>query len=135
MMTPKQALEADNKNRPANERIPIKQGRGRLSREAIERIKHLVANEGYVVKGYEVSAPSTAQPDKPKQVVKVKATSDKVVSDFVILWDERQHKAVTPAGRVYGMREVCNTCRVSLVQCHCGKPTILGDIKVSIKRK
>lgn len=32
-----------------------------------------------------------------------------------------------------GMRECCNNCSVSLVQCHCGAPVYLGDRRVYIE--
>lgn len=122
MMTPKEALLKDGT-------IPVKGGRGRLSREAIERCKYLVAN-GWKIKGYD-SAPSKSTAE-PVEVKRVPATNVKVVSDFVIFYERDSYRAVTPSGKVYGMAEVCNNCRVSLVQCHCGNPTILGDISVRI---
>lgn len=123
MMTPKEALAKDG-------RVPVSMGRGRLSREAIARCKELVA-EGWVIKGYALdnSPKSVAE---PVAVKKVPASNEKVVQEFTILYDESAYKAVTADGKEYGMREVCNTCRVSLVQNMCPAPTILGDISVSI---
>ena len=73
-----------------------------------------------------------------KPVIRVKrdpklANGEKVIQDFVVFYERDAYKAVAGNGKVYGMAEVCNNCRVSLVQCHCGKPTILGDITVTIK--
>lgn len=126
MMTPKQALEKDGT-------IPVKQGRGRLSADAVERCKWLVANKGWSIKGYSVSD-TVATPDKPteKVVKKVAVNNEKVIQDFVILFDERMFKAIGVDKKEWGMREVCNSCRVSLVQCHCDNPTILGGISVKI---
>ncbi len=135
MMTPKEALLKDGT-------IPVKEGRGRLSREAIERCKELVS-QGWAIKGYEVAAvkpsSSTAAPVAPV-VNKVKAANGvKEVLDFTILWPEANYKAVNALtgkvlgdGKFGGMREVCNTCRVSLVQNQCEHPTILGGIPVKI---
>lgn len=128
MMTPKQALIKDGK-------VPVKEGRGRLSREGDSRCREL-ASQGWSIKGYEVSqgAPNpTAEIPLPGPTVKkVKVVNEKVVQEFVILYDERQYKAINTDKKEVGMREVCNTCRVSLVQCHCGHPTILGGIAVTI---
>lgn len=57
----------------------------------------------------------------------------KVVREYTILYDEKAYKAVSNDGKEYGMREVCNTCRVSLVQNSCMSPTILGNIPVTIR--
>lgn len=37
--------------------------------------------------------------------------------------------------REVSLREVCNTCRVSLVNHMCENPTVLGDIVVKIERR
>lgn len=121
MMTPKEALAKDG--------FPVSMGRGRLSREAIARCKELVA-QGWVIKGYETTTKSATEPVAVKKVA-VKS-SEKVVQEYVILYDERMYKAVASDGKEYGMREVCNNCMVSLVQNHCSNPTILGGIAVTI---
>lgn len=61
---------------------------------------------------------------------------------FDYLYSEEDHVAVENAGkkRKRSMREACQNCRVSLVQCHCGDPTIVAEdgtrsVKVTIKRK
>jgi len=56
----------------------------------------------------------------------------KEVKDFTIFWPDDSFKAVGTDKKVWGMREVCNTCRVSLVQNQCENPTILGGIAVKI---
>jgi hypothetical protein len=131
MLTPKEALAKDG-------RIPVKNGRGRLSADAVKRIHELVA-EGWQIKGYAVEKPSaTPVPDAAPVVKRVAVANEKVVQDFTILYDERLYHALDaetkkPLGGKYGgMREVCGPCGVSLVQCHCGSPTILGDRKVVI---
>ena len=125
-MTPKEALIKDGT-------IAIKAGRGRLSREAIERCKWLVANKGWNIKGYEITPNKSDSPTTAEPVVnKVKASNVQEVKDFTIFWPEASYKAVGTDKKIWSMREVCNTCRVSLVQCQCSAPTILGGIPVRI---
>lgn len=123
MMTPKQAIIKDG-------RIPVKEGRGRLSREADARCRELAA-EGWVIKGYTVGN-AVANSSTPPVVTKTAVTNEKVIADFTIVYAEKSYKAVGNDGKTYGMRECCNNCRVSLVQNHCANPTILGDIPVKI---
>lgn len=141
MMTPKEALVKDNMTRPESERIPVKEGRGRMSREAVDRIKFLVS-QGWDIKGYEAvrsivtaGAPAVTKQTSaaPVEVKRVAAANVKEVKEFTIFFPEDQYKAVSKSGKEYGMREVCNKCRVSLVQNSCMFPTILGDIAVEIK--
>lgn len=136
MMTPKQALEKDGT-------IPVKQGKGRLSREAVDRCKVLAA-QGWSIKGYEVVSSkektSSSTPAAPVVVKKAAPANAKVISDFVIFWPEETYKAVDKDKKVLpgkwgGMREVCNTCKVSLVQCHCDYPTVHNNKPVSIVRR
>lgn len=140
MMTPKEALIKDNATRPESERIPVKEGRGRMSRTAVERIHWLISTKGWAIKGYEAVKPSkpvASNPTAPSEPVKVKrvpVTGVKEVQDFVIFFPEESFKA-QGKDRVWSMRECCNNCRVSLVQCHCEDPVILGGIKVSILPK
>ncbi len=130
-MSPKEALIKDG-------RIPVKAGRGRLSREADARVRELVA-QGWSVKGYEAntSTKSVVTPGAPaaqveSSVKKIVQTNEKVIQEFTLLYDERAYDAKDATGKVWSMRNVCNNCRVSLVQCHCGNPSIFGDIGVTI---
>lgn len=126
--SPKEALDIDGK-------VPVKLGKGRMSAAAIARIHELV-NEGYSIKGY-AAAPTSKSTDKAiaaPVVQRVAPVNVKTVAEFVIFWPLEEFKAVGADKRVWSMKECCNTCRVSLVQCHCGNPTILGDIPVSIVR-
>lgn len=140
-MTPKQALAKWNAANPT-EPIKFSEGRGRLSREAVAKCMELVASGEYQIQGY--VANTTKSVDKKVNaetrtdevtVKKVVQTNEKVIQEFVILYDERAYVAVDAKGKPWGMRNVCNNCRVSLVQCHCGKPTIFGDIGVTIVAK
>lgn len=116
-------------------RVAVKQGRGRMSKAAVDRITELV-NEGYRVKGYAAnsSTANKATPDEPVEVKRVSVNNNEI-AEFVILWDLDEYKAIDENGKEWGMREICNNCMVSLVQCHCHNSTILGDIRVSIVRR
>lgn len=117
---PKEALALDGV-------VPVKAGKGRISLAADARCRELAA-QGYRIKGYETTNTATAK----VEVKKVVSTNEKIISDFVILYPRDMYKAVAADGKVYGMAECCNNCRVSLVQNHCDNPTILGDIAVKI---
>lgn len=130
--SPKEALDAD-----PNWTKPVKLGRGRMPTGGDAHCKELAA-KGYRIKGYQIAsstpAPAGVTPAAPV-VNKVAANGVKEVKDFVIFWPEETYKAVGKDKKVWGMREACNTCRVSLVQCHCPNPTILDNIPVTITRK
>lgn len=125
MLTPKEALEKDGK-------IVVKSGRGRMSREAVMRCKELAAL-GWNIKGYTVVKAKPVKEKTPKAVASVPRTpgNQKVIADYVIFYEESEFKAMNGKTE-YSMRECCNACMVSLVQCHCGSPTIRGDIAISI---
>lgn len=127
MMTPKEALIKDGT-------VLVKEGRGRLSREANERCAWLVANKGWNIKGYAIKANTSKSitPSAP-MVEKTIVNNEKVIADFTYTYAEELWTAVDSSGKVWGMREVCNNCRVSLVQNHCENPVILGNVKVTIK--
>ena len=131
-MTPKEALIKDGK-------VPVKAGRGRLSREAKARLEELVA-EGWKIDDYSVkTSPATAKDTKPVVVQKPKATG-KVIEEYVIFWDEHEYKALDSNNKERSMREACNNCHVSLVQNHCDNPTIVrqdgaGNVAVRIVRR
>lgn len=71
--------------------------------------------------------------NKSVAVKSVNGPAEKVVSEFTILYHKDAYHAIgLEDGKRYGMAEVCNTCRVSLVQNMCEHPTILGGIAVKI---
>jgi hypothetical protein len=72
------------------------------------------------------------KPAAPVEVKRVAGNGADVVKEFTIFWPEESFKAVGLDKKEHGMREVCNTCRVSLVQNQCANPTILGGIRVNI---
>jgi hypothetical protein len=135
-MTPKQALAKYNEQNPTKA-IAFSEGRGRLSRDAVAKCTEL-AGQGWSIAGYVVtesnkSVVSPGQPTVTPVVKKVAPANEKIVQDFTILYDEKAYTAVDNMGKKWSMRNVCNNCRVSMVQCHCGHPTIFGDIAVTIK--
>ena len=130
--SPKEALDAD-----PNWPTPVKLGRGRMPQGGDAHCRALAA-AGYRIKGYDVTAAtktatsSSITPAEPV-VRKVTAANVKEVKEYTILWPEDSFKAVgVKDKKEWGMREVCNTCRVSLVQNQCENPTILGNIPVKI---
>lgn len=129
--TPKEALDAD-----PNWTIPVKLGRGRMPAGGDAHCRTLAA-AGYRIRGYDVTpakvvSTSTVAPSEPV-VRKVAAAGIKEIREFTILWPEDSFKAVgVKDKKEWGMREVCNLCRVSLVQNQCENPTILGNIPVKI---
>lgn len=131
MMTPKEALIKDG-------RIPVKEGRGRLSREAVARLHELV-REGWQISGYSVEAKADV-PKAEAKVVKAANTGEKVISEIHYTYPENEWKALDADGKVLGgkymgMREVCSNCRVSLVAHNCESPRILGNKPVFLVRR
>jgi hypothetical protein len=53
--------------------------------------------------------------------------------DIPYRYDLKMYHAIAADGRKFTLREVCNNCKVSMVQCTCDNPTILGDIHVTIR--
>lgn len=94
-------------------------------------------------KGKVVSSPvtKTGNHTKVRVVRDPNLTNEKVIHDIHYTYPESDYEAFNavtgkPLGGKYGgMREVCNTCRVSLVAHGCQNPTILGDIRVVIKAR
>lgn len=74
-----------------------------------------------------------SEPEVGPAVARVqRSEDDENYGDIIYSYPESSYRAVGKDGKEWGMREVCNTCHVSLVQCHCGNPTILGYIPVTI---
>ncbi len=137
MMTPKQALRKFNQTADPADVIEFSEGRGRLSRKAVDKCMEL-SGKGWHIAGYVVQAAAPAVKGSPTSTVapvvkKVPVAAVTPVQDFVILHPENMFQAIGPKKKVYGMREACNNCGVSLVQCNCASPTILGHIRVSIE--
>lgn len=109
--------------------------RGRFSREGKAALIEAVAN-GVVFDDWPKEEITVVHKGKS---VDVKAAVEKPIdSEYLFpsefLYPETDYRAM--AGKTeYGMREVCNNCRVSLVMCSCGSPTILGSIVVTIERR
>jgi hypothetical protein len=106
---PKDALIKDG--------FPVKAGKGRLSRDAIERVKELAAS-GWNIDGYSIT--HTAE----SKVVKEKTGNDKNIADLFMPYPKNLFKAVLPNGDIVGMPSICVNCRVSLSGCGCGAPRV-----------
>lgn len=70
--------------------------------------------------------------DKPEPVTPVNSL---YVSPSDFRYPEAEYKAVGTDGKTYGMRECCNTCRVSLTNHACNTPTIHGNMVVHIRER
>lgn len=104
--------------------------RGRLSIDAINRLKELAAS-GWDIDGYSVTrtAPTVGKPTAPV-VEKVKADPNTIPD----VPDESRPEKDWQAYRKFGleqvevgMRTVCNVCGSSLSYCHCPKPVVWVD--------
>ena len=104
--------------------------RGRISRENNEWLDAEIAAGRISISD---NAPKRVIADKSsKPAPKVEKADPNRIADIVILYPKDEYHAKGGDGKVYGMAEVCNTCRVSLVQNMCENPTILGNIPVRI---
>lgn len=118
MMKPKEALVKDGFLPAGADRK-----RGRLSLDAIERLKDL-ASAGWEIEGYEV----TDTPDATGAAVvdKVKTDPNAIADLPPMTRDENTTAAFTINGEV-GMRTVCQNCRASLTYCPCPHPQVWLD--------
>ena len=98
--------------------------RGRLSGEAIAKCKALAA-EGWDIEGYTVSQSST--PTAPVVEKTPVANGEKVIHDIVMRFplDTPAHAFIDGKRVKVSMREACGNCRVSLVCCTCGAPSVV----------
>lgn len=113
--------------------------RGRRSRANTEWLDAQVA-KGTKFSDYpKGSVPVPAKPvvEKPKSDGTSKASQgkEKVIADYVVFYDINTMECVEPNGTTHSLAECCNNCRVSLVQCHCGAPSIYNNIPVTIRVK
>lgn len=111
-MKPKVALVKDGFLPPGSENK-----RGRLSADAIARLKELAAG-GMSIEGYSVSSDNTVE--------KVAVDPNKVYDIPNESRPEDSWTAHTTEGPV-GMRTICNLCHGSLNYCHCPHPRIWVD--------
>jgi hypothetical protein len=113
-------------------------GRGRISNDNHAWLKQQYDNGVRFTDWPKGEVISSTGPDE-KPVIRVKRdpklSTEKVVREYTILYDRDAYVAVSTDGKEYGMAEVCNNCRVSLVQNVCENPVILGDVKVSIRAR
>lgn len=105
--------------------------RGRLSREAKAALERAIADG---MKFSDISSNSTGE---IKKVVPNSEFTD-YTPPSQYRYPEHAYEAIAREnGKTvrYGMREVCNNCRVSLVGHRCDSPTILYNIPVTIRPK
>ena len=110
--------------------------RGRMSREANEACDKAEA-EGTKFADSRTARPSTPTGDAPATPVRVDPRDSLYVSPSDFRFPESEYRAVAHIDgkrKVFGMRECCNTCRVSLTNHACASPSIHGDIAVTIER-
>ena len=117
--------------------LAIAGARGKFSNAAKEAIAK-AESEG--MKFSDSTGPTKdAGPQRSAPQTKTAATPPAGVSDYIFPSDfrfpEGEYKAVGSDGKTYGMREVCNNCRVSLVNHMCDSPVIYGDVTVHIRGK
>lgn len=83
------------------------------------------------------SGPSITKAEKPAEV-KTEPGMTPYLTPSEYRYPEAEYRAVTFVDgkrKEVGMRECCNTCRVSLVGHMCENPTIHGNIAVRIERR
>lgn len=97
--------------------------RGRLSLDAINRLKELAA-KGWPIEGYSVTKPTADS--EPVKVEKVSVDANRVFDVPEESRPEKDWQGFTPDGEV-GMRTVCNTCKCSLSYCPCPMPRVWID--------
>lgn len=113
-----------------------KPGRGKFSNAAKEALSKAEA-EG--MKFSDTGAPVAKSGPEITKAEKPAGNSDSTTSPYIFPSDfrypEGEYKAVGTDGKTYGMREVCNTCRVSLTNHMCNSPTIHGNMVVNIRER
>lgn len=77
------------------------------------------------------SKATVSRPEKPPEPPSPSESPYLYPSDF--RFPEKEYEAVGPDGRVYGMRECCNTCMASLTNHGCDAPTIHDNVPVHIR--
>lgn len=110
--------------------------------EAITRGRISLANHAWLKEQYDNGVRFSDWPkgevqtnsDNEVRVIK-KAEPIDNYAEVIYTYPEHMYRAIGTDNKEWGMREVCNNCRVSLVQNHCENPVILGDIKVRILAK
>lgn len=95
---------------------------------------------GWDIEGYSTEKSSTGE----IQVKTEKSSPQQIISEFTILWPEEDFVAVElVSGKKRSMREACNYCMRSMVQCQCDQfgriPAIVstngtGPVQVKIEK-
>ena len=121
--------------------LAIAGARGKFSKDAVAAIDKARA-EGMVFSDdnapVRTARPATVTDTTTESVTRIPSASESAYlfpSDF--RFPEGEYRAVAHIDgkrKVFGMREVCNNCRVSLVMCACANPTIYGNVVVKLER-
>jgi len=107
--------------------------RGRISRDNHEWLDKEIAANRIRITGVTVVKSETAKGEKRVSVKSPSTQTEKHIADIYIPRPKHEYTAIgIEDNKVYGMAEVCNVCRVSLVQCVHDFPTILGGIQVKV---
>jgi hypothetical protein len=114
---------------------PSQAGRGRISAENMALIQEAYKS-GTRFSDWE---PSNTEIHSGNAVAR-NSVPKRVVAEFPIYYPEDTYKVVEANGTLRSLKEGCNNCRVSLVQCRCDAPRIVardgrGGVLVSIVRK
>jgi hypothetical protein len=108
-------------------------GRGRISRENHVWLEAEIAAKRIAISNTVVVKSENKSGTEKVSVKSVNGPTEKHIPDVTILYPKHlYHAEGIEDKKTYGMPEVCNNCRVSLVQCGCGNPVILGGIRVRI---
>lgn len=98
-------------------------GRGRLS-AAHRALVQKAADNGVFIEGFSKTVNKVTVEKKSKTP---KPKIDKEILEIApFRYDEKAYRAVADDGTVYGMREVCMRCGVSLVAHICDFPIVLS---------
>ena len=110
-------------------------GRGRISAENLARIQK--AHESGV--RFSDWQPSNTEIHAGNAVTK-NSVPENLTGEYTLRYSEDEYKVIEANGTVRSLKEACNNCSVSLVQCGCGAPRIVArdgsrSVLVSIVRK
>lgn len=81
-----------------------------------------------------VPARSAAGKSEPTAPVPQKATESPYLFPSDFRFPEGEYIAKGTNGKTYSMRECCNTCKVSLTNHMCDKPSVLGETVTIVRR-
>ena len=107
--------------------------RGRISNDNHKRLLDAVS-KGVKFSDYPKGGTVVSTPTGETAYVKPAAPTGTEIAELYYRYDEKLYKAVGKSGTIYGMREACNNCGLSLVGHKCDNPSVLGE-KVEVMRR